>query len=637
MNLKVLKPALLEEFHHKCAFCESIVTEDTSAIEHFRPKGGARRQNGQVDKAFYVWLTLDWDNLYAACRVCSVTKANNFPVGRTGKLLMPLDELRRFENAHIIDPCFLAPSSFIRLEKNGTVKSETFIGNQTIKILGLNRLDLIERRKTAILELLSEVDGYINNNYSNVYHSREHIKNKISDGAEFSGLLTDFLRRDDILSQNQLNVASSIIKPQHIPQEVIDRTQVILNFSDPNNLNLFNYINSNHFYSISHVDISGFKGIKHFSTNIILQEGKGSCYAFLGINGLGKTTILQAMTLGLLGVKRLNQLDFKYFKRFGLNSNNLVHKDFSEAKIRISFNNGEYSNELVIARIQSKNVSADIRRFELYGNTEFEPCVLSYGAFRLPAKSHLKDSLSNATGFRVQSMFNETARINGIQGIFSKHKIKNSLIAIADILESILGSEGIRFEVSNNGKLSVQRSIADDKYETIGFNVLSSGYQTIVSVVCDILDVLLSVEQDGISSLESTQAFVMIDELDAHLHPSWRLKILQAFRDAFPLIHFYVSTHDPLIMRSLNEGELLILREDQEDGLVAITDYPSLKGASIDQLLTSDMFGLQTTQDIETEDILQDYYKELERVANESSDSNSIEIIENISPPKNRS
>jgi predicted ATP-binding protein involved in virulence len=160
------------------------------------------------------------------------------------------------------------------------------------------------------------------------------------------------------------------------------------------------------------------------------------------------------------------------------------------------------------------------------------------------------------------------------------------------------------------------------------------GLSTIVKVVCDILDVLLSVEQDGINSLESTQAFVLIDELDAHLHPSWRLKILQAFRDAFPLIHFYISTHDPLILISLNEGELLILKVTEENKLIAVDDYPSLKGASIDQLLTSEMFGLQTTQDIETEISLNKYYEKLENVANESNDENPLITIEKAPSPE---
>ena len=207
-------------------------------------------------------------------------------------------------------------------------------------------------------------------------------------------------------------------------------------------------------------------------------------------------------------------------------------------------------------------------------------------------------------------------------------------MAIADILESILGSEGVKFEINQKQKLLIKRLTNNNEFEYINFDVLSAGYKTVVTIVCDILDVLLSVEKQGISSLESTQAFVLIDELDAHLHPSWRLKILQAFRDAFPLVHFYISTHDPLILRSLNEGELLILREDQEAGLVAITDYPSLKGASIDQLLTSDMFGLQTTQDIETENILQDYYKDLERVANESRDAELSTKVDSFDIPK---
>jgi uncharacterized protein (TIGR02646 family) len=633
INLKSLKPHLLNQFNQKCAFCESKISEKTSTIEHFRPNGGARRHNGQVDNAFYVWLALDWDNLYSSCRTCSISKANNFPVNRTGRVLMPLQELRDYEVSQIIDPCYLDPNQSIKLKRNGTLESNNFLGEQTINILSLNRENLVLRRKKVIQDLTENINKYLQKEEPN-WHLADEITESLSRNGEFSGLLSDFIRSKGVLRRSALRKLSDLVDFTSTPINVIRRTQTTINNTLSKNKNSLNDRRSNQFFSISHIEISGFKGIKYFSTDINLLEGKGACYAFLGINGLGKTTILQALTLGLLGSKRINHLDFKSFKRFGLNSKDLIHKDCKKAKIIISFNNNEYSNELVITKSFASyfraDIPADTRRVDILGRTEFEPCVLSYGAFRLPAKSPLKDNLSNATGFRIQSMFNETARINGVQGIFSKHKGRNSLIAIADILESILGSEGIRFEVSIKNKLLIKRYSSNNEYENISFNILSSGYQTIVTVVCDILDVLLGVEQDGISSLESTQAFVLIDELDAHLHPSWKLKILQSFRDALPLIHFYVSTHDPLILRSLNEGELLILKINEETKLIAIDNYPSLKGASVDQLLTSAMFGLHTTQDIETERAIQKYYDKLEKIANDSNKGNSSIVIDKV-------
>ncbi|MDP2564971.1 AAA family ATPase [Pseudoalteromonas marina] len=627
--LKEIKYDLFNEFEHKCAFCETKVMESTAVVEHFRPIGGARRKNGQVDNAYYAWLTLDWENLYLSCIECSKYKGNNFSVANPGQIMMPLKQLREIEKADLIDPCYFDPSQHIELNDRGLLEGITRIGQETIKVLKLNRLNLVERRLSKITELFNYADLYVDQNDP---RAKAEIKSRIEDlvsaKGEFSGLLAKFAMRTQ---NNELRDSIKFfLKLQVVPASVIKRTSKSLAELQAFNSVYFDYIPINQFHSISSIEIKGFKGIKNFRTDVCMLEGKGACYSFLGTNGLGKTTILQAITLALLGAERLNNLDVKAKSRLGLNAKDIIHRNYKEARIKVSFSNNELTNELLITRSENNQN----QRVTIFGETDFSPCVLSYGSYRLAAKFQLKDNLSNAMGFRIQSLFNETARLNGIQGIFKRHKNRNSLLAIADILESILGSEGVKFEINQKQKLLIKRLTNNNEFEYINFDVLSAGYKTVVTIVCDILDVLLSVEKQGISSLESTQAFVLIDELDAHLHPSWRLKILQAFRDAFPLVHFYISTHDPLILRSLNEGELLILREDQEDGLVAITDYPSLKGASVDQLLTSDMFGLQTTQDIETENILQDYYKDLERVANESRDAELSTKVGSFDIPK---
>jgi len=623
--LKEIKYDLFNEFEHKCAFCETIVEESTSVVEHFRPIGGARRKNGQVDNAYYAWLTLDWENLYLSCIECSKYKGNNFSVANPGKIMMPLERLRETEKADLIDPCYLDPSQHIELNDKGKLEGVTRIGQETIRVLELNRPNLVRRRLSKITDLFNDANLYV---YQGSPRYKAELKSRIEDlvsaKGEFSGLLAQYAMTR--LSGELRDGVKSFLKFQVLPPSVIKRTQKSLDESQTFNSVYFDYIPISQFHSISRIEIQGFKGIKNFRTDVRMLEGKGACYSFLGTNGLGKTTILQAITLSLLGAERLNNLDVKSKSRLGLNAKDIIHRNYKEARIKVSFSNNELTNELLITKSENQRVT-------IFGDTDFSPCVLSYGSYRLAAKSQLKDSLSNAMGFRIQSLFNEAARLNGIQGIFKRHKNRKSLLAIADILGSILGSEGVKFEINQKQKLLIKRLTNNNEFEYINFDVLSAGYKTVVTIVCDILDVLLSVEQ-GVNSLESTQAYVLIDELDAHLHPSWRLKILQAFRDAFPLIHFYVSTHDPLILRSLNEGELLILREDQEDGLVAITDYPSLKGASVDQLLTSDMFGLQTTQDIETENILQDYYKDLERVANESRDAELSTKVDSFDIPK---
>ena len=49
---------------------------------------------------------------------------------------------------------------------------------------------------------------------------------------------------------------------------------------------------------------------------------------------------------------------------------------------------------------------------------------------------------------------------------------------------------------------------------------------------------------------------VLIDEIDAHLHPTWQRRIGFWFRKHFPNIQFIVTTHSPLICQAAEVGSV---------------------------------------------------------------------------------
>ena len=50
----------------------------------------------------------------------------------------------------------------------------------------------------------------------------------------------------------------------------------------------------------------------------------------------------------------------------------------------------------------------------------------------------------------------------------------------------------------------------------------------------------------------------MIDEIDAHLHPTWQREIIPLLLDLFPSIQFFVTTHSPQIISSVNSEHVFI-------------------------------------------------------------------------------
>jgi predicted ATP-binding protein involved in virulence/GTPase SAR1 family protein len=63
------------------------------------------------------------------------------------------------------------------------------------------------------------------------------------------------------------------------------------------------------------------------------------------------------------------------------------------------------------------------------------------------------------------------------------------------------------------------------------------------------------------------RAIVLIDELDAHLHPVWQQKITGILRENFPNIQFIVTAHSPLVVAGCREGEVSVLRKGK-DGFI---------------------------------------------------------------------
>ena len=135
---------------------------------------------------------------------------------------------------------------------------------------------------------------------------------------------------------------------------------------------------------------------------------------------------------------------------------------------------------------------------------------------------------------------------------------------------------------------------------------LSDGYQTVVALAVDILEVARRVW----GNYASARGIVLIDEIGAHLHPTWKMRIVESLRSALPGLQFVTTTHQPLCLRGLGEHEVVVMRRTEENPNVveAITDLPSPAEFRVDQLLTSEFFGLNSTVDPDTEKAFDRYY-----------------------------
>lgn len=101
----------------------------------------------------------------------------------------------------------------------------------------------------------------------------------------------------------------------------------------------------------------------------------------------------------------------------------------------------------------------------------------------------------------------------------------------------------------------------------------------------------------------------LLDEPDTHLNPIWKLRYFDDIEsvlstDADQLAQgesqILITTHDPMMVGSLKRDQVHILRRDGQRTVVETPDeHP--QGMGVTGLLKSELFGLSSTLDIETE------------------------------------
>ncbi len=89
---------------------------------------------------------------------------------------------------------------------------------------------------------------------------------------------------------------------------------------------------------------------------------------------------------------------------------------------------------------------------------------------------------------------------------------------------------------------------------------LSDGYRSVLSLTFDLLRQLqMSYGSENVFDPDdpmkvSTSGVTLIDEVDAHLHPTWQRRIGPWFRRHFPNMQFIVTTHSPLVCQAAEHG-----------------------------------------------------------------------------------
>ena len=134
-------------------------------------------------------------------------------------------------------------------------------------------------------------------------------------------------------------------------------------------------------------------------------------------------------------------------------------------------------------------------------------------------------------------------------------------------------------------------------------DVLSQGTQSLIQWLAQLL-IGYAKHYDFPAKLRDKPGILIIDEIDAHLHPSWQRRILPAVTTHFPSLQVFCSTHSPLMLAGLRTGQVHLLRRDRKGKTTISRNETDILGWSSDEILTS-FLGVKSATDLDSENNIQ--------------------------------
>lgn len=382
------------------------------------------------------------------------------------------------------------------------------------------------------------------------------------------------------------------------------------------------------------VEIKNIRSIEHFT--LTFEPGKeAGWHVLIGDNGTGKTSILRAIALGLIGPHEILRIDPDWY--------DWLSQDKEDGKIRLSVTrdyvdkrSGRGANRGSVD--ESREIPAEIR-IEWQDVDDPEMSILELDHSPKSGKYAPERHLWGTAGGWFSCGFGALRRFVGGDQSLNQHFIRNprigahlsllkSEVALAETLVWMKDiytraeaensaphqtiQKGLYHFINKVGLLpqgyQLHRLSADGAFvktpngAEVHLYELSEGIRSVLSLALELIRLLLktyNVEYVFNNMLDDNPdndfvpcvGVVLIDEIDAHLHPTWQVRIGQWFTKYFPKLQFIVTTHSPLICRAAENGSVWRLAAPG-------SDEPSrqITGTELDRLIYGNVLDAYGTE-----------------------------------------
>ncbi|HNI44065.1 MAG TPA: AAA family ATPase [Chitinophagales bacterium] len=281
-------------------------------------------------------------------------------------------------------------------------------------------------------------------------------------------------------------------------------------------------------FAIRSLSVENYQGIAQATIEDLPPDAR---WIFLtGRNGYGKTSVLQAIAIGLYGRRAIRTYTIPTSARISIG---FLHNN--APKTRKQDSSAKPFKHIVTygasrLQLQAEEAQEDVGRRS----------TAIYGLF------HVDGLMLNIERELVLWHLEGNKRFEAVKSLF--------LSLIPDL--SAINIEGRKVKY-------IEKDPENENYSAVSFEQLASGFRNIIGFIGDMLVKFYRV-QTAVVNPSDFKGIVIIDELDLHLHPSMQSLLVEKLTTAFPYIQFIVSTHSAIPFLGIPQGvETVFLRVDR--------------------------------------------------------------------------
>jgi predicted ATP-binding protein involved in virulence len=383
-----------------------------------------------------------------------------------------------------------------------------------------------------------------------------------------------------------------------------------------------------------------FTNLKGFETLDFDFTRKNKSYAgwtvFVGGNSSGKSTLLKGIALALMGAEsgRIYIPDLAGWIRFGClkaESTITVIREKND-DIQLKETPPDSIKAGVFWEKEKEGEVPNFRKTKVNGCTEkglWNPNAYGWFCAGYGPMRRLSGSSSESMRFtldqgiisRFATLFREDASLSECeswlikyysQTLETKGNNKKEIDQFLDNIKRFLNDDllplGMKIgKITNIGNTNV--FVTNQSGEEIPMRDISDGCRGIYATILDLIHHLCTVygskdlfREDNGRLVINRSGVVLIDEIEAHLHPQWQLEIVDWLKIHFPLIQFLVTTHSSLIAQCADDNGIFVLPLHNELGrkpcLLTEEESNKIRMGKAGKTLLGSAFGLKATRSL---------------------------------------